>query len=340
MRQSLSHRLAHTAQSCRPWPDQPVPVALVITDLDVGGAEKVLAALAVRLNQRRWRPGVFCLGEPGPLTEVVRQGGVPCECLGVGRRNPVQAIVRLTRSLRRFRPQLVQSFLFHANLAARLSAPWAGCSWVVGGLRVAEHQKHWHLTLDRLTARLATGSVCVSRGVMRFSREVAGLDPDRLTVIPNGIDPAPFDAVVPARRATFGVPDDAHLTIYVGRLDVQKGLPDLLGAAERVIGERHNWHLALAGDGPSRDWLVGQLAERPLLRENVHWLGRRDDVPGLLKAADVLVHASLWEGMPNAVLEAMAARRPVVGTAVEGTEDLVVPGQTGWLVPPNDVAAL
>ena len=76
------------------------------------------------------------------------------------------------------------------------------------------------------------------------------------------------------------------------------------------------------------------------MREKVHWLGRRDDVPGLLKSADVLVHASLWEGMPNAVLEAMAARRPVIGTAVEGTEDLVVPGQTGWLVPPRDAAAL
>ncbi len=340
MRQSLSQRLAQTAQSRRPWPDRPVAVALVITDLDMGGAEKVLTSLAVRLDQGRWRPGVFCLAKPGPLVQVLHHAGVHCECLGVGRRNPVQAIIRLTRSLRRFRPELIQSFLFHANLAARLSAPWAGCSWVVGGIRVAEHQKHWHLTLDRLTTRLATGSVCVSRGVMRFSRDVARLDPDRLTVIPNGIDPAPIDAAVPAPRATLGVPDDAHLAIYVGRLDPQKGLPGLLDAAERVIRERRDWYLALAGDGPSRDWLVGQLSERPLLRENVHWLGRRDDVPSLLKAADVLVHPSLWEGMPNVVLEAMAARRPVIGTTVEGTEDLVVAGQTGWLVPPGDVPAL
>ena len=113
-----------------------------------------------------------------------------------------------------------------------------------------------------------------------------------------------------------------------------------MDAAEQVILQRPDWHLALAGDGPSRTWLLAQLAERPRLRENVHWLGHRDDIPGLLKSADVLVHASLWEGMPNAVLEAMAARRPVIGTAVEGTEDLVIPGRTGWLVPPRDVAAL
>ena len=72
--------------------------------------------------------------------------------------------------------------------------------------------------------------------------------------------------------------------------------------------------------------------------ERVHWLGRSDEIPSLLKAADVLVLPSLWEGMPNVVLEAMAARRAVVATAVEGSEDLVTPGQTGWLVPPADPA--
>ena len=80
--------------------------------------------------------------------------------------------------------------------------------------------------------------------------------------------------------------------------------------------------------------------KNPSSQARVHWLGPRDDIPSLLKTANVLVHASLWEGMPNVVLEAMAASRPVIGTAVEGTEDLVVPGQTGWLVPPHDPEAL
>jgi starch synthase (maltosyl-transferring) len=335
---SLSQRLA--AGASHPWPERPLGVALVITDLDVGGAERALTTLAARLKPARWRVGVFGLGGPGRLAEVVRQAGVPCDCLGVSRRNPLQAVVRLARRLRRFAPDLVQSFLFHANLASRLAAPWAGRPWVVGGLRVAERQRRWHLVLDRLTERLAAGSVCVSRGVLRFSRDVAALDPARLIVIPNGIDPAPYDAAEPVPRAAIGVPDDAHLAVSVGRLDPQKGLPDLLAAAEWVIARRPGWYLVLAGDGADRDWLLGQLAERPALRDRVRWLGHRDDVPGLLKSADVLVHASRWEGMPNAVLEAMAARRPVVGTAVEGTEDLVVPGQTGWLVPPHDITAL
>jgi glycosyltransferase involved in cell wall biosynthesis len=340
VRQSLSHRLAITANSCRPWPDQPVAVALVITDLDVGGAERALAMLATRLDVKRWQPAVFCLGGPGQLAEVIRQANVSCECLQVNRRNPVQAITRLAHGLRRFKPKLVQSFMFHANLAARVAAPWAGWPWVVGGLRVAERQKRWHLIVDRLTAPLAIGSVCVSQGVLRFSHEVAGLNPARLTVIPNGIDPRPFDATVAIPRAAIGIPDNVHLALYVGRLDPQKGLPDLLEAAERVIVERPDWHLALAGDGPSRTWLLEQLVKHPGLQEKTHWLGQRDDVPRLLKAADVLVLASHWEGMPNVVLEAMAARLPVIGTAVEGTEDLVLPGRTGWLVPPRDPEAL
>jgi len=230
--------------------------------------------------------------------------------------------------------------LFHANLATRLAAPWAGQPWVVGGLRVAEHRQRWHRTLDRLTAFLSAGSVCVSQGVLQFSLGVGGLDPRRLTVIPNGIDPEPFDRASALPRGALGIPEQAHLALAVGRLDVQKGLADLLAAAERVIARCPSWHLALAGDGPCRAWLLEQINGRPSLGGRIHWLGRRDDIPGLLKAADVLVLASLWEGMPNVVLEAMAASRPVVATAVEGTEELVIPGQTGWLVPPRDPEAL
>jgi starch synthase (maltosyl-transferring) len=315
-------------------------VALVITDLDVGGAERAMAGLATTLEPKRWQPRVFCLAGPGRLAAVLEQANVRCEFMRANHRTRAGAFIRLARGLRRFEPQLIQSFMFHANLAARLGGLLARCPWVVSGLRVAERRKRWHLILDQLTAPLATGSVCVSAGVMRFSRDIAGLDPTRLTIIRNGIDPAPFDSAARLVRSDIHVPVDAHLVLYIGRLDPQKGLPDLLAAASSVIAQQRNWHLALAGDGPSRPWLLREIDRHSLLRDRVHPLGRRDDVSSLLKLADVLVHPSLWEGMPNVVLEAMAARRPVIGTAVEGTEDLVIPGQTGWLIPPGDLMAL
>jgi starch synthase (maltosyl-transferring) len=242
--------------------------------------------------------------------------------------------------LKRHRPALVQSFLFHANVLSRLAAPMAGSPWVLGGLRVAERQKGWHLTVDRLTSRLGCGSVCVSEGVRRFSVEQGGLDPARLTVIPNGVDLERIDAAVPARRADLDVLDDEVLALAVGRLDVQKGLPDLLDAIEEASEAAPRLRLAIVGDGPLRGWLESSIAGRPRLSGLVRIVGRRDDVPALMKAADLLVHASLWEGMPNVVLEAMAAGLPVVATAVEGTDEMVVPGRTGWLVPVRDPRAL
>ena len=169
----FSHRLAITAKSAQAWPSRPVAIALVITDLDVGGAERALTMLATRLDPKRWRIGVFCLGGTGQLVEVIRQANIPCECLEANRRNPLQVIARLATRLRHFNPELVQSFMFHANLASRFAAPWARWPWVLAGLRVAERQKRWHLIVDRLTASLTTGSVCVSQGVLRFSQRVA-----------------------------------------------------------------------------------------------------------------------------------------------------------------------
>jgi glycosyltransferase involved in cell wall biosynthesis len=334
----LARRLATAPR--RPWPDRPVPVALVITELDVGGAEKALVSLATGLDRRRWAPNVIALGPEAPLAAPIRAAGVAVECLGVNPSQPLGAVARLASALRRQGPDLVQSFLFHANVAARLAAPWAGGPWVIGGLRVAERRKRWHLAVDRLTAPLASGAVCVSEGVRRFSREAGGWRDDRLTVIPNAVDVAPFDSAVAVPRESLGVPPGAFLTLYVGRLNVQKALPVLLDAAELVIASRPDWHLALAGDGPEHDWLRSRLATSPALAAKVHPLGPRGDVPGLLKTADLLVLPSLWEGMPNVVLEAMAARRAVVATAVEGTEDLVIPGETGWLIPPGDAPAL
>jgi len=336
--QSLARRLETAPRD--PRPDRPVPVALVITDLDVGGAERSLVALATGLDRRRWTPAVVCLGPEAKLAAPLRAAGVRVRCLAAGRRRPDAVVRGLAGALRKVGPALVQAFLFHANVAARLAAPLAGGPWVVGGLRVAERRKRWHLTLDGLTIRLSAGSVCVSAGVERFAREVGRLPAERLTVIPNGVDVDRIDRAAPLPRSAIGVPEAAHLALFVGRLDAQKGVSILLDAAGRVAEARPDWNLAVVGDGPDRADLGRRADADSRLAGRVHWLGRRGDVPGLLKAADLLVLPSLWEGMPNVVLEAMAAGRAVVATAVEGSEDLVLPGRTGWLVPPGEPGSL
>lgn len=315
----------------------------MITELDVGGAEQALAMLAGGLDRNRWRPTVIALGPEAAMAAVIRASGVEVICLGVDRKRPMRAVARLASVLRTRSPALVQSFMFHANVAVRLATPLLRRPrpWILGGLRVAEREKGWHVALEVRTASLGTGAVCVSEGVRRFTR-AAGWADDRLTVIPNAVDPRRFDAAAAAPRASLGIPDGAFLALHVGRFTAQKNLPMLLAAAERVFAsEPHrDWGLALVGDGPERVGTGERIACSPILAERVHLLGRREDIPALMKTADLLVSTSLWEGMPNVVLEAMAARRAVAATAVEGTEDLVVPGKTGWLVPPGDHAAL
>jgi glycosyltransferase involved in cell wall biosynthesis len=336
--QALAARLACGLN--RRWPDRPVSVALVITDLDVGGAERALVSLALGLDRRRWSPSVIALGEEGALAEPLRAERIDTRCLRVDRRRPVQAVFRLAGALRARSPALVQSFLFHANLAAKLAAPMAGAPWVVGGLRVAEKRQRWHLTLDLLTSRLATGSVCVSEGVRRFSQEVGRLSANRLYVIPNGIDVSEIDRAPTFDRELLNISSNAFLVLFVGRIDAQKGVDTLIDAAERILESTRDWHLAIAGDGPGLAALSDRTKDQRALSSRIHWLGRRDDVPSLMKAADLLVLSSRWEGMPNVVLEAMAARRAVLATAVEGTTELVIPGETGWLVPPEDAESL
>lgn len=335
---SLARRILSSPKKL--WPDSPIPVALVITELDVGGAEKALVSLALGLNKSRWAPRVFALGPEGPLAEPLRSAGLRVDCLDVRPRRPVRALRTLSMALRSYRPALIQSFLFHANIAARLAAPFAGRPVVLSGIRVAEHQQRGHLRLDRLTLNLCDGAVCVSEGVRRFSSLEGGWPDDRLVVIPNGIDVTLIDRASPTPRAALGIPSEAFMTLFVGRLNIQKGINILLDAVESIVPQCPAFHLALAGDGPERQYLTDRLATTPALAACVHPLGARRDVPSLLKTADLFVLPSLWEGMPNALLEAMAARLAAVATRVEGTEDLIIPGETGWLIPRADSKAL
>ncbi|NUQ65657.1 MAG: glycosyltransferase, partial [Pirellulales bacterium] len=204
-------------------------VALCITDLDVGGAERALVDLAVRLDLGRFAPVVYCLG-PRPVFEeascvpALEQAGIEVHCFGATRRVDLVSVVRgLGRSFADRRPDLVQCFLFHANLAGRLAARKAGIRPVLAGIRVAERQQRWHLWADRLTSRLVDRYVCVSQSVADFSVREAGLPETKIHIIPNGIDVSSYLASHPADLTQFGIQPARRVVTYVGRLDPQKG---------------------------------------------------------------------------------------------------------------------
>lgn len=318
---------------------EPTRIAFCITDLDVGGAERMFVELITRLDRQRWEPRVYCLSGPGSLVERLTDANISVTCFGAKSIRQIGVIWRLTSELRRFQPELVQCFLFHANLIGRLAAWWAGVRRVVCGIRVAERRSRLPLWLDRLTQGCVDHNVCVSQAVADFSVQDARLNPAKVSVIPNAVEFDRFANATAIDRATLGFSADAPLTLFVGRFDPQKAPFILLEAFERLLKRHPKWQLLFVGRGP----LWGPMAEWITARKldpNIRLAGWRPDVPKLLKTADCLALPSLWEGMPNIVLEAMAAGLPVVVSRVEGTDELIRSGETGMLVTPGSVAEL
>lgn len=319
----------------------PVRIAFCITDLDPGGAERALVRLVTGLDRARWTPAVFCLAGPGALVDELQTAGITVVCLGARHWSSIGVVLRLARELRKFQPAIVQTFLFHANLAGRISARLAGVRRVVSGIRVAERRSRIPLWLDRLTNWMVKVNVCVSQAVADFSVSEARLSSATLVVISNGVDVGRFEGANPADLSVFGIPPRSQVFLTIGRIDRQKGLSDLIEAAVLVVPKHPQAHFLLAGEGPERSAIERQIRDKGL-NDCVHLAGWRADVPELLAAGDALVLPSLWEGMPNVILEAMAAGLPVVATRVEGTAELVVDGRTGLLTArqsPRELAA-
>ena len=316
-----------------------VPIAFCITELEPGGAERALVELVTRLGRNEFAPMVYSLG-PRPsgdrdvLVRRLEAAGVPVQFLNASSRQFLRAILRLRGLLKLQQPQIVQCFLFHGNVAGTLAARLAGVRHVLTGIRVAERRR-WHLTLQRWISPLVDQHVCVSESVARHSHQEGGIPLDKLLVHPNGVDLSPFDSLLPADLREAGVPAGRSLITFVGRLDEQKGVDWLLELSPQILARRPDHDLLIVGDGP----LLGGLKQRAAVlgvQERVHFAGWRPDIRPFLAASDLVVIPSRWEGMPNVLLEAMAARLPVVATDVEGVAEVLGDAAEAQLATPRD----
>jgi glycosyltransferase involved in cell wall biosynthesis len=235
---------------------------------------------------------------------------------------------RLRNAVRTFAPDVVQTALFHANVLGRFSLRGIGVPMVSGYQSLDLDMSRARRTVDRLTAPLATRHVAVSRAVADVVAARARIPRDRIDVIPIGKGaPRPGDRQ--AVRKMLGIPPEAVVVGFVGRLHPVKQLPDLVKACRYLAGEV--WILAV-GDGPDRP--VVERYPRAVVT------GTKQDVGPFLSAMDVFVLPSRWEGMPGALIEAMAAGLPVVATSVGGANEVVTHGRDGYLVQPGSPARL
>jgi glycosyltransferase involved in cell wall biosynthesis len=304
----------------------PIPLALVITELEPGGAERCLVELATRLDRSRFSPIVYSLArEPNAdkrlLVNRLAQAQIPTHFLGVTSAwQYFIAVGRLAEMLQREQTQIVQSFLFHANIVGTRAARTAGVPHVLTGIRVAD-PRWWRMSLERAATGAADRHVCVSQSVSENYRR-HGFDPQKLVVIPNGIDLNPWRNATPAKLTGLGVPAGRRIILYVGRLDQQKGLDRFFRELPAVFRELPNHDAVLAGDGPQKEPLI-RAARRLGIEGHVHFVGWQENIPSIVAACHVLILPSRWEGMPNVILEGMAAGKPIIAMQAEGVVELL-----------------
>ncbi len=315
-------------------------VAQIIDELPPDGAERLLVDL-LRHRSPEFRYTVLCVIRAGQLAQELREMGVPVVVLGRRGRVDPGLVLRLARWLRKERVRVVHTHLFTADTYGRIAARLAGVPAVFSTVHspvvchgAVKKSLHWALSW------ISTRVVACSQEVGRVMREQDHLPSRRLQVIANGID---VDRFAGARgdgvRAEFAVPEGSLLMGVVGRLHPAKGHGDLL-AAMATLRERGLTPTCLfVGSGELRGQLEDE-TRRLGLDGQVIFAGQRSDVPRLLAALDIVAMPSRWEGLPMALLEAMAMSRAIVATRVSAIPEVIRDGENGLVVPPSDPPAL
>jgi glycosyltransferase involved in cell wall biosynthesis len=307
-----------------------------------GGAEQVMLQLMERLDRTRWRLVLLHHGKPGlaRLVAGARELGAELRVVPrVSRPRQLGSLPAFIRALRAERPAV-----FHAHLPAPLNGRYGLLAAAISRVPAVIATAH---LVDDAPVRFRFGFsqwatacvdryIAVSEGVARRMRARLRVPDRKIQVIRNGVEvggsPRQAD---PRFRAALAGDAERPIVLTVARLDAQKGHAYLLAAAADIPDAL----FVFVGEGRERPALEAQ-ARALGVAERVRFLGHRDDVPDLLAACDVFVLPSRYEGLPLSVLEAMAAARPVVATAIEGTDEIVRHGETGLLVPPAAPSAL
>jgi glycosyltransferase involved in cell wall biosynthesis len=266
--------------------------------------------------------------------------------------NPVSdliSLVRLYYFIRKEKFQSVHTYTTKAGFIGRLAAKLAGVPVIIHTIFEPAHNsasnpilKSLYIFMERLACRWADAIITITNANSREILQRSLVEPQKLTVVPEGLDMTRYDAVEadPAQvRSALGIPQSAPFILTVARLEAPKGHAWLLKAAKIILETIPSAHFVCVGMGRLRESLE-KMAQQMGIGSQVHFIGFRQDMLQIMKSCDLFVLPSLWEGQGVVLLEAMAFKKAQVASAVGGIMDVVVDGETGVLVPPKDPQAL
>ena len=317
-------------------------IVYFIDHLRPDGTQRVLTQMVQGLGGRGHSQAVVCLNDSwdAGIVDSMQANGCPVRVVGKAALVSGVGLVKLFRWLRRERFERAVTLLFFADVLGRPLARAAGVPRLVTYVQARNtNYSGWQRWLVRKTMPLADRVVVCTRYLGEYVLQAEGATADQIRVIPHGISMNGSKAFKDSQalRREFNIPSGAPLVGSLGRLTRQKGYDVLLEAIAHMA--QPDVHVLIAGSGEALPGLQAQ-AERLNLSEQVHFAGYRQDAPDVLHALDVYVQPSRFEGMPNAVLEAMAAGCPIVASGVDGHRELIQDGINGWLVPPEDSQSL
>jgi len=337
-------------------------VMQVVSNLDVGGAQEVVRTLAENLS-KIGVVSVVCTFKDGPLRQDIEALGIPVEILPERRysitsllsfiRENLEYRKSLKKLLDKYQIDIIQTHLLRSMdflvLSIR-SQTGPKVFWTFHNalfdLREDHLKKnHWllkpkrfsHHLLYRIGSKYVDGIVAVSQDVKTsILKTMPGIPTEKITVICNCVDVKRYGEGFnreQIRQELEFSPDD-QVGVVVATFKRQKGHQFLIEAASKLVNQFPNLHILFVGDGELREQLIEQTHTLDI-DNHIHFLGTRSDVPSILAASDLFILPSLWEGLPMALIEAMASGLPVVATDVSGTTQVMEDGKTGILVQPG-----
>jgi glycosyltransferase involved in cell wall biosynthesis len=344
-----------------------ITVVHIITKLELGGAQENTLDTVRLLDRKDFQP-VLIFGPGGtldtraqqmknfqaePLQRLVHPIHPKTDAICLAEMTDVLLRLKSDHERRGHPPEhfLVHTHCSKAGFVGRLAARAARVHRVVHTIHgFAFHPEQSPLRralfvqAERLAARATHAFIGVSQSVLDEAEALRILSPNRhrAHLIRSGFDVQAFRNAAPCRaqaRETLGIPADHEICLAVSNFKSQKDPLTLIRAFRLLSQNRRKAHLVWAGDGPLRPQVLAE-AEASHLADRVHLLGWRHDIPELMAASDLVVLASLFEGLPRVAAQAIAARRPFVGTDVNGTSEVIRTGKNGYLVRPSDPTAL
>jgi glycosyltransferase involved in cell wall biosynthesis len=319
-----------------------INVVHLVEELTIGGLEKTLTAVVLNLNKKKYNVSVWCLREGGFFADKLVKEGIDVNILHISTsRNPL-SIYKLYRLLKSHKFDIIHTHAYSAGTIGRMSAFLAGVPVIIShNQNIYNYYNKYYHFVERLLSYITDGIICVSDVVKKFANETQGIDTKKLVTIYNGIENvrSVSGKETSGLRKELGIPVNYSVIGTIAQFSEKKGLGYLIRSASILLKLRKDVNFLLVGDGTIMGELK-QLCHNLKIGENVIFAGERGDIPEMLSLIDIFVLPSIREGLPLAILEAMACGKPVIATNVGGVPEVIKNGINGILVQPKDPDAL